>query len=297
MSLVIPYTEKIFTKTCKVNYGSGDERLAFIEEVAAYIQQVSGIALLNTYTTGAGTSCVSWVNKGYYANDPKSPKSLLNLIFDGSSASTNFRISTSVESNAAPTTSCQVSCIVSATQISIRLRWIKSGNSFFFGFGPRVTTSVNNGWIGVALTPIRKASNSTDIVTYGIALMDASKICHTVYPGAHPYDDARGACSRAELRNTLPAVGSLPILLRPLYMNTYDYYFENVYVANVVGNTAQETIIYTDKGVFLVAQWYNLSNDSTHPSLVFDITKAIAGTPDAEEPDESESTEGTESTA
>lgn len=163
---------------------------------------------------------------------------------------------------------------------------LKSGNSFYFGFGKW------GGFINCAITPVRRLSDPTAEVGYGLVAGSYMSVDGTYYMSKTvPYVDGfnYGVFHTSLGWPYMPDIFVYPevetgkIPLMPLFAGVEDLYYENVYITPMRSNGQEVKAFETDKGTFLISNTYmsdsddNLINWTEHGccQLAFDITEAM----------------------
>lgn len=276
MSSYVPYTQKVFSlNVSEANYGSVNERIAFSKAIFDYMVETMGMPMVVSGQTGASTSCsATWYQATFTPN--VSNLKTFEIATSASSSSSTLTFRPGNEGDFTLGFDAGQKCCQSSTKLQVYLRWIKAGNCWFLGFAPHTLSSSYGAWINSAVVPVRKVSDPDTIVGYGLVTQDTSYIYKSVFYANTSKDSNKTKVYRSYISELLPENTENPVAMLPLHMNAKDYYFEGVYVGNVSGNVSQETTITTNKGTFLVAQRYGDSASAIYPSLLFDITEAIA---------------------
>lgn len=277
MSLNIPYNHTTFTLNGLTSYQmTVAQRNDFCKQISDYMIDVMGMPLEFAWKMGSDQDSIDLVN--YYAlKSSLTGTNILEFKIIGTANSTKQCTLGILSASALDRTVYNIGNISkSLTEVEITLRWIKSGESWFFGFVPAGYSASNNAWVNMACVPVRKASNPEQIVDYAIVFQTANNLSKAFYQyTTSNVDYTKATVTRDIVSKLLPQNTENTLMLLPVLMNVQDYYFDHVYISNVVGSTAQETTIETNQGTFLIAQGYGHSVNANYPSYLFEITDIV----------------------
>ena len=176
---------------------------------------------------------------------------------------------------------------ISNRSFDVTVHTIKSGNSFYFGFG----FDSGDGCISTAITPMRSLSDPTKELGYGVI----SGIYYSYYGPSTPavyrtlpeeagYNYDKGQCTfiYAPPITIYPEVSSGKIPLVPLFTGIGDSYYEGVYLTPMRSGGQEEEAFETDAGIFLISNGYSMDYDEQKINwtelpfcqLAFDITES-----------------------
>ena len=180
--------------------------------------------------------------------------------------------------------------------LELKVNVIKSGDSLFFGivnYSSRLAIGYEPSVINMAFTPVKSLTDPTKKFDYCVLRLD-----HNFFPTSE-YDSrvySYGSyiyASKPELEmrgsdNGFIGINSIggfinaddtnKVVLLPLMIGYNDYYYDKVYISNVIKKGEKEEAVELDKGIFLIVDSPCLIVEESKNQigmLLFDITEAM----------------------